>query len=408
MGALLGTVVEYYDYSLYGFCAAILAEKFFPAKDKIDSLMYVFAAYALSYCAKPFGAVFFSRIGDKYGRKMSLKITILGISIPTLLIGLLPEYSVLGTTSMTILILCRFFQGFFAGGEYDGAAIYVIEHLGVASKYTASGFTRATGVLGLLLGIAATNFFTSSIFPEWGWRIPFLLSMPMALLTIYYRSFLEETPIFIEHNYESPEFSGIFKFIRSNWQILILMIFLAGSFGITYQVSIIFMKQYLPMVIPSAQQIISSFSVIIVLCFGVVMPIAGIIADRVGSMLVIASCTVGTLLSCVLFLLAIEYELLNLGLCAVLLIAIFIAPFNALAHGSIIHVFKTKERYRGIGIGHTIGSLLMSGTANYACLFMIKNYHFTLFPVFYIAVFTIFSYLILKLINNHLALGRKI
>ena len=122
-GAFLGTIVEYYDYSLYGFSAGIIAEKFFPGVDKVSSLMYVFAIYALSYLAKPIGSIFFSKIGDKYGRRFSLKITMVGIAIPTLIIGILPEYNSIGVLTTQILVLCRFFQGFFVAGEYDGAAI---------------------------------------------------------------------------------------------------------------------------------------------------------------------------------------------------------------------------------------------------------------------------------------------
>ena len=165
-GAFLGTIVEYYDYSLYGFSAGIIAEKFFPGVDKVSSLMYVFAIYSLSYLAKPLGSIFFSRIGDKYGRRFSLRITMIGIAIPTLIIGILPEYNSIGVITTQILVLCRFFQGFFVAGEYDGTAIYVIEHIGGKHHYTASALTRSAGVAGLLLGIATTNLFNSSVFAQ--------------------------------------------------------------------------------------------------------------------------------------------------------------------------------------------------------------------------------------------------
>ena len=208
-GAFLGTIVEYYDYSLYGFSAGILADKFFPGVDKISSLMYVFAIYALSYLAKPVGSLFFSHIGDLYGRRISLRITMIGIALPTLMIGLLPTYHSIGVLSTHVLIICRFFQGFFTAGEYDGAAIYAIEHLGKKYHYTASAVTRSTGVAGLLLGIASTNFFNSSVFPEWGWRIPFLLSVPLAFLVMYFRKFLEETPDFTESKEQKMEFLSL-------------------------------------------------------------------------------------------------------------------------------------------------------------------------------------------------------
>ena len=391
-GAFLGTVVEYYDYSLYGFSAGILATKFFPGLDRISSLMYVFAIYALSYLAKPLGSLFFSHIGDLYGRKISLRITMLGIALPTLLIGILPGYNSIGVWSTYVLIICRFFQGFFTAGEYDGAAIYVIEHLGQKHHYTASAHTRSTGVAGLLLGIASTNFFNSSIFPEWGWRIPFLLSAPLAVLAMYFRQFLEETPDFVKSKAQKMEFNNILAFIRKRWTILICVVFLAGGLGATYQVSIIFMKQYLPMVVPYTHKIITTFSVIIVFVFGVAMPVSGFLADRFGSVIVVKYSLISTLISCFLMVVSIHYQLINLTLIACLLLAISVAPFNSLAHGVIIKAFRANERYRGVGLGHTTGSMLMSGPTNYICLWFMREFEWQLFPIFYVGVFALVTY----------------
>lgn len=400
-GAFLGTIVEYYDYSLYGFSAGILAEKFFPGVDKVSSLMYVFGIYALSYLAKPIGSVFFSKIGDKYGRRFSLKITMVGIAIPTLIIGILPEYNSIGVLTTQILVLCRFFQGFFVAGEYDGAAIYVIEHIGEKYHYTASSLTRSAGVVGLLLGIASTNLFNSSLFPEWAWRVPFILSLPLALITLYYRKFLEETPVFIESQAQKIEFFSILPFIKKQWFVLCLVIILSGGFGVTYQVTVIFMKQYLPLVIPNASNIMSALSVMIVIGFGISMPIAGLLADRFGRNIVVKFSLLLTLIACILLIMAINYQLLNLALISCMLLAVSVAPFNALAHGVIIKAFRVNERYRGVSIGHTTGSLLMSGTANYVCLYFMKNFNLNLFPVVYISFFAVVSYFAIRFFNKH-------
>ena len=399
-GAFLGTIVEYYDYSLYAFSAGILAEKFFPGFGKIESLMYVFVIYAFSYLAKPLGSIFFSRIGDLYGRKTSLRITMIGIAVPTLTIGLLPDYNSIGFTSAQILILCRFYQGFFVAGEYDGAAIYVIEHLGNKYHYTASAVARSTGVCGLILGIASTNFFNSSIFPEWGWRIPFLLSMPLALIAIYYRRYLEETPDFIKSQKDGFKFSGFFDFIKEKWRTLVLVILLAGGFGVTYQISIVFMKQYLPIVVPKTSTIITTFSVLIVLVFGLTMPLVGFLADKFSLKAVIKSSVMMTLISSALLILSIYSELFNLTLVACVLLAASVAPFNALAHGVIVKAFNVNERYRGVSLGHTSGSMLMSGTANFICLFFMKNFNLTLFPIFYVSFFGIITFIILRIFDK--------
>lgn len=406
IGAFLGTVVEYYDYSLYGFSAKILSNKFFPNQDIKTSLMYVFGIYAIAYLSKPFGAIFFSKIGDLYGRKTSLRITMLGIAIPTMIIGLLPEYKELGLLSIYILLICRFLQGFFVAGEYDGAAIYVIEHLGKKHQHTASAVTRATGVFGLILGIISTNFFNSSIFPEWSWRIPFLLSAPLALITLYLRSFLRETPEFLEFD-KSGSNSTIYttsQFILKQWRTLLMVILLAGGFGVTYQVSIIFMKQYLPLVMTDISTVMSSFSVIMVICFGITMPLAGMLADKIGLKIIVLASLISTIFSIMLLYGAIKYQLMNLVLGSGILLAISVAPFNALAHSIFIRAFPVKERYRGICIGHTTGSMLMSGTANYVCISCMTLFDLQMFPLLYIGSFALISFIVIynfsKKINN--------
>lgn len=400
LGAFLGTIIEYYDYSLYGFSAAIIAEKFFsPAMDQLTKLVNVFAVYAVAYLSKPLGAYIFGRIGDKYGRKKALSFTIIGIIIPTLIIGLLPDYSTLGVWSTIILVLCRFMQGTFIAGEYDGAAIYVIEHLGPKYQFTASAITRCTGVIGLLSGIGVTNFFNAHIFPDWSWRIPFLLSVPLGLVTLYYRQKFDETPEFKKagSNNSIQKFNVL---IRKQWKNILPLIFLAGGFGATYQIAIIFMKQYLPLVLPATGVIMSSFSVLVVLCFAVFMPIAGFIADRIRVNIVLKTALISTIIASIIFTIAVEYQMTNLGLFASLMLAASVAPFNALAHSVVIKSFAVRERYRVISFGHTIGSMLMSGTANYICLLVIKKYNFTLFPILYICIFSVLAYSMTVLFSN--------
>lgn len=401
LGAFLGTIVEYYDYSLYGFSAAIIAEKFFSSNmDQLTKLLNVFAVYMVAYISKPIGAYIFGRIGDTYGRKKALSFTIIGIIIPTLIIGLLPDYSTLGVLSTIILVLCRFLQGIFIAGEYDGAAIYVIEHLGAKYQFTASAVTRCTGVIGLLSGIGATNFFNAHIFPDWSWRIPFLLSVPLGLITLYYRQKFDETPEFKKAGYNSST-QGFGTLIKKQWKNILPLIFLAGGFGATYQIAIIFMKQYLPLVLPATGVIMSSFSVLIVLCFAIFMPIAGLIADRMGANIVLKIALMFTLIASIFFTIAVEYQMTNLGLFASLMLASSIAPFNALAHSVVIKFFAVKERYRVISFGHTIGSMLMSGTANYICILVIKKYNFNLFPILYICIFTVLAYFMTVLFDRN-------
>lgn len=401
IGAFLGTIVEYYDYSLYGFSAGIIAAKFFSDADYITNLINAYAVYAFAYLSKPIGSIVFGYIGDLYGRKTALSITIIGIVIPTTIIGLLPEYSSIGVWSTVVLVVCRFVQGIFVAGEYDGAAIYVIEHLSEKYRSTASAVTRCTGAFGLLLGIGTTNFFTAHVFPDWSWRIPFLLSLPLAMVTLYFRRKFSETPDFNQYKEKSIQNISFKMLIKKQWKAIILIILLAGGFGVTYQISIIFMKQYLPMVLPQTSFIISTFSVLIIVCFTVAMPIAGLLADRYGELKILRISLSMTIVASILFITAVNYQMVNLALVSCLMIASFVAPFNALAHGIVIKAFSVNERYRAIGLGHTIGSVLMSGSANYVCLVLMRYLNFPLFPIIYLILFAILAYIVISFILLH-------
>jgi MFS family permease len=396
IGAFLGTIIEYYDYSLYGFSAGIVAAKFFPKTDYITGLINVFAIYAIAYLSKPIGSLIFGYIGDHYGRKTALSITIMGIVLPTMIIGLLPEYSAIGTWSTIILVVCRFMQGIFVAGEYDGAAIYVIEHLGEKYQSTASAIIRCTGVLGLLLGIGATNFFNAHIFPDWSWRIPFLISLPLAFIALYFRRNFDETPEFKKNQQNIIKIRSFRDLLITQWRVILMVVFLAGGFGVTYQVSIIFMKQYLPIVLPQTAIIMSMFSIMIVLCFAISMPISGLLADRFNQMIVVKISLFGTIFTGLSLIISINYQMINLALASCLMLACFTAPFNALAHGIIVKAFAVNDRYRAISLGHNIGSVLMSGSANYVCLVLMNYLNFKLFPIIYLILFAILAYLMVR------------
>ncbi len=405
MGAFLGTIVEYYDYSLYGFSAGVLASKFFISSSENKSLLYVFAIYAIAYTAKPLGSLVFGRYGDLYGRKNVLKLTMLGIVIPTFTIGLLPDYNTFGSFSAYALMLCRFIQGFFIGGEYDGAAIYTIEHLGKKYHYTASALTRMSGSLGLLLGIFITNFFNSSLFlNQWSWRVPFFLSLPFALISVYYRKYLIETPDFKKTiNNKVESYNTTIVFIQKRWRAILIIILLSGSFGVSYQISVILMKYYLPMVIDIRPKIITSFSIVLVLVFTIAIPVSGLLTDKFGILFINNCSLIGSLISTIGFIVAIKYTVINLLLISSLLLVIFVAPFNAISHGVVVKLFSIKERYRGIALGHAIGSMLISGSANYISLLMMRKLQIKCFPILYLSFFVIISYIIIRGINKKIS-----
>lgn len=199
---MLGNVVEYYDFTLYGTLAAIIATQFFPSGDPTVALMAVYVGVVLSYAIRPLGGIILGPLGDIKGRKFVLILTIALMSIGTAGIGFLPTYAAIGVTAPVLLLLSRLLQGIGASVEYTTAANFLFEHergrrpnfiAGVLNSTASVGSFLAAG-LAYVLSVAMPG----DVFTSWGWRIPFLLSIPIALVGVYMRNHLSETPEFRE------------------------------------------------------------------------------------------------------------------------------------------------------------------------------------------------------------------
>jgi MFS family permease len=196
----LGTVFEWYDFYLYGSLAAIIAKHFFVAVNEATSFIFALLAFAAGFFVRPFGAIVFGRLGDLIGRKYTFLITILLMGGATFIVGLLPGYATLGITAPIILITLRLFQGLALGGEYGGAATYVAEHSPDGRRGYFTSFIQTTATLGLflsLLVILGTRILIGTAkFEEWGWRVPFLLSIALLGVSVWIRLQLSESPVF--------------------------------------------------------------------------------------------------------------------------------------------------------------------------------------------------------------------
>jgi len=195
-----GTVIEWYDFYIFGSLAAVLAAVFYPAANPTISLLKWLATFAAGFAVRPFGALVFGRIGDRVGRKYAFMMTLLIMGASTAAIGLLPGYGTLGILAPVLLVSLRLLQGLALGGEYGGAAVYVAEHSPENKRGFYTSFIQTTATLGLfvsLLVILATKRAMSDAdFRAWGWRIPFLLSAVLVVVSYYVRARMAESPLF--------------------------------------------------------------------------------------------------------------------------------------------------------------------------------------------------------------------
>jgi MFS family permease len=200
LASSVGTMIEWYDFYIFGSLAAVLALKFYPPGNDTFAYIAYLATFAVGFLVRPFGALFFGRMGDLVGRKHAFLVTLSIMGGATFVIGLMPTYSTAGWFSPVVLILIRILQGLALGGEYGGAAIYVAEHVPDKKRGFYTSFIQITATLGLfvsLLVILATQFsMTKDNFNSWGWRVPFLISVVLVTISLYIRMKMKESPIF--------------------------------------------------------------------------------------------------------------------------------------------------------------------------------------------------------------------
>ena len=229
----LGTVFEWYDFYLYATLAPFFAALFFPPGNDTAALLSAFATYAAGFLVRPFGAILFGRIGDLAGRKYTFLITIIVMGTATFAVGLLPTFATIGWMAPVLLVALRLLQGLALGGEYGGAATYVAEHARPGRRGFATSWIQTTATLGfflalLVIGVCRFSLFEPEAFADWGWRVPFLVSLILLVVSVYIRLKLNESPVFLKMREEgrgskSPIKDSFFRYPNNKYVLLALL-----------------------------------------------------------------------------------------------------------------------------------------------------------------------------------------
>ncbi|RYG10885.1 MAG: MFS transporter, partial [Burkholderiales bacterium] len=286
----LGTVFEWYDFYLYGSLAAIIAKQFFSGLDAGSAFIFALLAFAAGFIVRPFGALVFGRLGDMIGRKYTFLVTIVIMGLSTFIVGLLPNYASIGVAAPVILIALRMLQGLALGGEYGGAAVYVAEHAPAGKRGAYTSWIQTTATLGLFLSLlvilGVRTAMGEEAFGDWGWRIPFLVSILLLGISVYIRLSMNESPAFQKMKAEGKTSKAPLSEAFGQWKnlkivILALVGLTAGQAVVWYSgqfYSLFFLTQALKVDGPTAN-ILVAYSLILATPFFVIF---GTLSDKIG------------------------------------------------------------------------------------------------------------------------------
>ncbi len=297
----LGTVFEWYDFYLYGTLAVIIGKQFFGGLDPTAQYIFALLAFAAGFLVRPFGALVFGRLGDMIGRKYTFLVTILIMGVSTFIVGLLPSYASIGLAAPIILIGLRLLQGLALGGEYGGAATYVAEHAPMGKRGFYTSWIQTTATLGLFLSLliilGVRTYVGDAAFAEWGWRVPFLVSIVLLAISVWIRLSLSESPAFQKMKAEGKTSKSPLSESFGQWKnlkivILALLGLTAGQAVVWYtgQFYALFFLTTIAKVDATTANLMIAASLIIGTPFFVVF---GILSDKIGRKpIILAGCLI--------------------------------------------------------------------------------------------------------------------
>ena len=290
MASGLGTMIEWYDFYIFGSLALIMSERFFPAGDPTWALIQTWALFATGFIVRPFGALVFGRVGDLIGRKYAFMVTLSIMGLSTFVIGLLPTYAQIGVLAPSLLLILRLLQGLALGGEYGGAAVYVAEHVPDNRRGFYTSFIQITATLGLFVSLGVIlgirQLMTPESFSAWGWRLPFLLSIVLVGMSLYIRLKMKESPLFTKLKSQRKTSTAPLKESFAKWgnlKIVLLVLFgaTAGQ-GIVWYTGQFYALSFLQSVM-KVDMVKSSVIIAVAILFG--MPfftVFGALSDKIG------------------------------------------------------------------------------------------------------------------------------
>lgn len=405
VAGVIGNVLEWYDFGVYGYFAATISQLFFPAGDPRVSLLLTFAVFGVGFVMRPVGSIVFGIYGDRAGRRKALSAVIFLMAISTFAIGILPTYQQAGLLAPVLLVIVRLLQGLSAGGEWGGSTSYIVEYAPEGRRGYIGSWQQVSVGGGFLLGSLSAALL-NQIIPHdalvaWGWRVPFLLGILVGLLGGYLRWRLSDTPKFteIEEHGEvshAPFIEAVTKYPRETLTIFGLTL----HNTVAYYIPIVYMTSYIISVAKLAPSSALWINTTCLVVFVVLIPIWGALSDRIGRKpLLLLSAGGYVVLSYPLFMMASSGSA-KLALAAQLVMIIFLSFYSGPAPATYSEIFPTRVRYTALSIGYNIAVAIFGGFAPFISTWLIQVTGNNLAPSYYLMAAAIITFLVILRIRE--------
>lgn len=402
----IGNFIEWYEFAVYGFLATVIAKNFFTLEGEsaITSLILTYAAFAVAFFFRPLGAVVFGRMGDRIGRKPTLIIVLVMMTLATAAIGLVPVYASIGVAAPLLITILRILQGLFAGGEYGGAVSLMTEFAPKGKRGLYGAWQSLTVALGLLAGAGVVALLSVLLSPEalhdWGWRIPFFLAIPMGAVALWLRVHMEETPSFVRQQTQAAppqaaSFASTLKAIITG--IGRLMVWSAA--GYTY---LVIMPTYLQSALHTGFNQALLIAVISNAGFALTIIPSGMLSDRIGRRTVMVTAAVLLLILALPLLKVLQAESSTIFIKAVVvfiaggLVGMLAGPGPAM----LAEMFPTRVRYTGLGLAYSLSNAIFSGCAGLIITGLIKQTGNLDIPAYYVMATAVVSVIALMTLRK--------
>jgi MHS family proline/betaine transporter-like MFS transporter len=402
----VGTLIEYYDFALYGYMAVIMAPLFFPSTDPIISLLSALAVFGTAYLIRPLGGIVFGHIGDKYGRKKALMATLVTMGAASTAMGLLPTPAQIGVGATALLVLVRLVQGFSAGGEVGGSATFISESAPPHAKsfygaFTPLGSTGGFAVAALVAGLVSA-LTTDAQMGSWGWRIPFLLAFPLTLFCLWARTRVEETHESDDREQHSPV--GLL-FRKHPKQLLQATAVSAATNGTAY-IGLTYMAIHLGQRLGYEATSVYWVTTVVIGISALCMPLGGLVGDRIGLYRLMALGLVGYIVLTYPMMSLMRNSLLVAAL-AFLVIMMNTVATQVSAYTLLPLIFDKWTRYTGVAMGWNLGVIIAGGSAPFLAVWLIEKTGNELAPAFFVMAVAVVGLLATASIRNKFAKPTK-